>query len=171
MRYALVIMLALAAGSCARNGAGESSSDAQPAAGAGHSASHHNITRPEHLQWRPATALPPGAQIAVLEGDPEAKGFFAMRVRLPDGFRVPPHYHPCAERVTVLSGQLNLGRGDTFDTGASQALTTGSYTSMPAGMRHYAWATGATEIQIATMGPWGITYVNPADDPRAGKSR
>jgi quercetin dioxygenase-like cupin family protein len=162
MRYALVIVLALLGISCAGNG-GETAMEGKSAA-RGHGS--HQVTRPEQIQWQPANALPPGAQMAVLEGDLESKGYFAVRVRFPDGYRVPPHYHPGVERVTVLSGTLNLGTGEKFDQSSAQKLTPGTYTSMAAGMRHYAWATGSTEIQVTSIGPWGITYVNPAEDPR-----
>jgi hypothetical protein len=68
--------------------------------------------------------------------------------------------------VTILSGTLHLAMGDKFEEGKGEALTVGSYAVMPAGMRHYAWTEGEVELQVSTEGPWGITYVNPADDPR-----
>src|SRR5262249_36615255 len=98
--------------------------------------------------------------------NPNEPGFFTIRAWMPDGYRVPPHFHPGVERVTVITGVLNLGQGDTFDESASTALPVGAYTSMPAGMHHFAWAKGATVIQISSLGPWGITYITPADDPR-----
>ena len=126
---------------------------------------------PKEIRWQPGPpSLLPGAQMAVLEGDPNKPGFFAMRLRCPDGYKVMPHWHPKQERVTIISGTLNLGMGDTYDTAAVHPLTAGSYSTMPAGMRHFAFAKGVTEIQLATNGPWTIHYVNPADDPRkAGK--
>ena len=129
----------------------------------------HGVTLPDQVKWQDSPALPAGAKVAVLEGDPTKEGYFAMRVRLPDGFRIPPHWHPCHERVTVLSGTFHLGTGEKFDKSAARALPPGSYTSMEPGMRHFAWAQGETVLQITTVGPWGITYVNPADDPRAKK--
>ena len=124
---------------------------------------------PDELKWEDSKALPPGAKVAILEGDPQKEGFFAMRAKLPAGYKIPPHYHPCPERVTVLSGTFHLGAGEKFDDKAGKTLPAGSYTSMPPGMRHYAWTEGETVLQISTIGPWGITYVNPADDPRAPK--
>jgi hypothetical protein len=130
-------------------------------------------TMPQHMykadeiKWQPGPpSLLPGAQVAVLEGDPNKPGFFCMRLRFPDGYKVMPHWHPKQERVTIISGQLNLGMADTFDPSKTTPLTAGSYSTMPAGMRHFANTKGETILQLATNGPWAITYVNPADDPR-----
>jgi quercetin dioxygenase-like cupin family protein len=127
----------------------------------------HHVVTPDTIQWQNnPPSLPPGAKMAVLDGDPTKPGFFTIRAIFPDGFHIPPHAHPNAERVTVLSGTLYLAHGDKFDESAAQALPAGSYSSMPAGMHHYAWAKGETTIQVSSMGPWGITYLNPGDDPR-----
>lgn len=127
---------------------------------------HVELT-PAELEWSPIAALPPGATVAVVEGDPAQEGFFAIRLKLPANYRIPPHHHPAPERVTVLSGTFLLGQGETFDEAALAAYEPGSYLSMPVGMRHFA-ASGDSEVvlQLASIGPWGITYVNPADDPR-----
>ena len=129
-------------------------------------ASHWHLQEPSRIEWQTADTLPPGAQVAVLEGDPSKEGFFTMRLKMPDGYRVPPHWHPKQERVTVLSGTLNLGHGDTFDMKKAKALGPGTYSSMPPKMTHYAWMTGETILQLTTLGPWSITYVNADDDPR-----
>jgi len=127
----------------------------------------HITVLADQVQWKPAPAsLPPGAQAALLEGDPSKPGLFTMRISMPDGYRIPPHSHPGVERVTVLSGSFYLGQGDRFDESAGKLMPAGAYTSMPPGMHHYAWAKGPTVVQISTIGPWGITYINPADDPR-----
>jgi hypothetical protein len=89
-----------------------------------------------------------------------------MRAVLPANYRIPPHWHPGVERLTVLSGTMYLGMGERFDESAGQALPAGSYAAMPAGMRHFAYTKGETTIQLGTNGPWAITYLNPADDPR-----
>ena len=109
--------------------------------------------------------LPPGCKYVVLEGDPAKEGYFAMRLKLPAGYKIPPHTHPNVERVTILSGTFNLGTGATFDSKSGEALRAGSYFAMPTGMQHFAWTDDEVELQLATIGPWGITYVNPADDP------
>jgi hypothetical protein len=128
--------------------------------------SHWLLQQPGSIAWRTADTLPPGAEIAVLEGDPAKEGYFTMRIRMPDGYRVPPHWHPKQERVTVLSGILNLGSGDTFDATKARALQPGTYSSMPPKMTHFAWMTGETVLQLSTLGPWTINYVDPNDDPR-----
>jgi len=131
----------------------------------------HRMIAPEHVAWKPGPpSLPPGAKIAILEGDPAQAGFFAFRLSFPDGYRIPPHFHPKPERITVLSGTFHLGQGDKFDDTTATALREGAYATMPEGMHHYAFAKGETVVQLSGIGPWGITYINPMDDPRkAGK--
>jgi mannose-6-phosphate isomerase-like protein (cupin superfamily) len=127
------------------------------------------IYMPKELAWANGPyALPAGAKIAVLSGDPMKSGPFTIRLMLPDGYRVPPHSHPTAEEVTVISGTFHVGMGDKFDESTARELPAGSFVTMPKGMRHYAWGTGETVVQINSMGPFAITYVNPTDDPRKG---
>ena len=128
------------------------------------------LHRPDGLKWQDGPAsLPPGAKIAVLEGDPAKPGPFVFRVKVPDGYRIPPHTHPKPERVTVTAGTFNLGMGATFDATMCEALPAGTYGTWPAGMKHYVWARGETIVQFHGDGPWVIEYVNPADDPRKKK--
>jgi quercetin dioxygenase-like cupin family protein len=134
----------------------------------GHAQAAHVLVTPDQIKWGPAPpSLPPGAQLAVLEGDPSKAGAaFTMRAKFPDGYRVPPHWHPTDERVVVIQGSLGMGVGDKFDQSAGHELPTGSYASMPKGLRHYAWAIGETVVQISGIGPFEVIYVNAADDPR-----
>jgi quercetin dioxygenase-like cupin family protein len=104
-----------------------------------------------------------------MEGDPAQKGPFTIRLLFPDGYTIPPHTHPAVEHVTIMSGTFYLGMGATFDKSSAQALPTGAFGYMPAGMKHYAWAQGETIVQLHGTGPWKIDYVNPADDPRKKK--
>jgi hypothetical protein len=125
------------------------------------------VHRPDGLAWKDGPpSLPPGAKIAVLEGDPARPGPFVFRVKVPDGYRIPPHTHPKPERVTVVSGTFHLGMGDRFDPSKGEALPAGTYGTWPAGMKHYVWVKGETVVQFHGDGPWMIEYVNPADDPR-----
>lgn len=125
------------------------------------------LHRPQALVWKDGPpSLPPGAKMAVLEGNPAAEGPFTMRLRVPDGFRIPPHTHPKTERLTVLAGTFRLGMGATFDASKMESLPAGTYGFWPAGMQHYAQARGETILQLHGTGPWQIVYVNPADDPR-----
>ena len=111
-------------------------------------------------------ALPAGAEAAVLYGDPAKEGQFALRIKLPGGYHVPPHTHPVDENVTVISGKFQLGMGETADQSKADALPAGSFSSLPPGMAHYVYTDEETVIQINTMGPWGLEYINPDDDPR-----
>ena len=102
----------------------------------------------------------------MLEGDPAKEGPFTMRLRLPDGYQIPPHTHPKTERLTVLSGTFRLGMGEKFEEGALRDLPAGSYGCWPAGMKHFVQVRGETIVQLHGVGPWQIVYVDPADDPR-----
>ena len=128
------------------------------------------VHRPDGLKWKDGPpSLPPGAKIAVLEGDPAKAGPFVFRLKVPDGYRIPPHTHPKAERVTIISGTFHLGMGDTFDPTKGEALPACTYGTWPPGMKHYVWVKGETVVQFQGDGPWVIEYVNPADDPRKAK--
>jgi hypothetical protein len=126
-------------------------------------AQHHVIVKDEALVWRP---LRPGVEQAVVAGDPTKAGPFVMRIRYQGPSRVPPHWHPNDEHITVLAGTFALGMGETPDEKAVTDLAVGGYAMLPARMAHYAWAKGPrTVVQIHGMGPFVINYVNPADDP------
>jgi quercetin dioxygenase-like cupin family protein len=107
----------------------------------------------------------------VLEGDPGKPGAFTIRLSLPDGYRIAPHYHPSDEHVTVLSGGFQVGMGERFDAGKLTTLPVGSFGMIPAGMRHFAQTKGATILQLHGVGPWKLIYVNPADQPKTTSSR
>ena len=128
----------------------------------------HIIMSASEVKWGPTPpSLPPGAQAAIIEGDPTKAGsLFTIRLKAPDGYKVPPHWHPVAEHVTVLEGTFVIGMGDKFDESAGKELVAGSFASMPKGTRHFAWAKGETIIQVHGIGPFELIYVNPADDPR-----
>ena len=129
---------------------------------------HWDLFKPDQIQWRDGPpSLLPGAKMAILEGDPAKEGFFTMRLKLPDGYRVFPHWHPRTERLTIIQGIVNLGTGDRFDTAATQTLPAGAYSSMPPKMPHFAWMRGETILQLSSIGPWEVVYVNPTDDPRS----
>jgi len=132
----------------------------------------HKIFGPTELTWGDAPpGLPAGGKMAVLAGDPTKKGPFTVRLQAPDGYKVAPHTHPKAENITVISGAFHLGTGDKFDESAGHEMIAGSFAVMPAGMKHFAWTTGETIVQIHGAGPFEIKYVNPADDPRNAKKQ
>jgi quercetin dioxygenase-like cupin family protein len=127
----------------------------------------HKIVQSQDIQWKPASAaLPAGAQTAVLLGDPSKEGLFVTRLKAPKGYRIPPHTHPNQEVVTVISGTIKLGMGETADPTKAKALSAGTFYATPPGMAHFAQFEEETVIQVSTIGPWGINYVNPKDDPR-----
>jgi quercetin dioxygenase-like cupin family protein len=135
---------------------------------AGEAVKETHIVAPEALAWKDNPALPPGAKGAVLLGDPTKAGeLFVQRTKLPANYQIPPHTHPYVDFVTVLSGSLGLGMGEKLDVQKGEMLKAGSFVSMPAKTAHYAWTgnEGAI-IQVQTIGPAGIDYLNPADDPR-----
>jgi hypothetical protein len=129
-----------------------------------------NLYPTAEIQWKDGPgSLPAGAKFAVLEGDPGKEGFFTMRLWLPDGFKIQPHWHPKVEHVTVISGTFNVGMGDKFDQTATRAMPAGTFGFWPAEMKHFVWAKGDTILQLHGIGPWMITYLNPSDDPRKPK--
>ncbi|MEW6325435.1 MAG: cupin domain-containing protein [Nitrospirota bacterium] len=124
----------------------------------------HTILTPTELTWTDGPF--PGTQNAVLEGNPKEAGPFTMRLKLPADYKIPPHWHPSDERVTVISGTFNVGRGEQFDQSKGKVMPAGTFMLMPPKTNHFAWATGETVIQINGTGPWALNFVNPADDPR-----
>jgi quercetin dioxygenase-like cupin family protein len=139
-----------------------------------HPAMQANIYSPAKIEWKAGPpSLPPGAQIAVLEGDPTKEGMFVMRIRVPNGYHIPAHTHPKPERVTIIQGTFKLAMGENPKVADAQILPVGTFGVWPAGMVHAVWIEGETIVQFHGMGPWVINYVNPADDPRnkSGKQK
>jgi quercetin dioxygenase-like cupin family protein len=127
----------------------------------------HVFAQPDSLKWTAAPpVLPKGAQIAVLYGDADKSEPFAFRLKFPAGYKVAAHMHPNDYDVTVLSGTMYLGMGDKFDPARGEGLNAGGYLHLPKGMHHYEWSNEDTVIQLSGVGPVGMTYLNPADDPR-----
>jgi quercetin dioxygenase-like cupin family protein len=127
----------------------------------------HSMVQGADVKWGPAPpSLPPGAQAAVLDGDPAKSGIFVIRLKFPDGYQVPPHSHPTDEHVTVISGTVAAGFGDKADAAATHTLTAGGYAKMPAGTNHYVRAKGESVVQVIGTGPFVVKYANPGDDPR-----
>lgn len=125
------------------------------------------VVTPSDLKWADVVSLPPGAKISVIEGPMNETVPITARLKLPANYTIPAHWHPGVERVTVLSGTFYYGMGDKLDVQSTRALGPGSLIVMPPQMNHFGWTREETVLQLNTMGPWGITYVNPADDPRA----
>ncbi|MGH9442708.1 MAG: cupin domain-containing protein, partial [Thermoanaerobaculia bacterium] len=95
---------------------------------------------------------------------------YTVRLKAGDGYKIPAHWHPTAENVTVISGTFHVGMGNKLDEAKGTALTSGGFVSLPPKMNHYAWFTGETEVQVHGMGPFKLTYANPADTPEAAKA-
>ncbi len=138
-----------------------------PTPSASASPSTHVMINPVQVKWgAPPPAFRPGARFAVISGDPGTAGPFTVRLKLPAGFRISPHWHPTDENVTVISGTFSLGMGDKFDRASTTTLTAGGYALLPAEMRHFAWTRGGATVQVHGTGPFVLNYVNAADDPR-----
>ena len=127
---------------------------------------NHVLSTPTDLKWG---AAPPvfekGASFTVVSGDPSKDGIYVVRLKMPAGYRINPHWHPTDEHVTVISGTFALGMGEKFDKATMKDLPAGGYALLPAQMRHYAMAKTASTVQVHGMGPFALTYVNSADDP------
>ncbi len=123
--------------------------------------------KPAALKWGPAPAVfPQGARMAVVSGDPTKAALFTVELAMPSGYTIAPHFHPTDEVVEVKKGTLLVGMGDKFDAAKTKAMKAGDKRSMAAKAHHFAAAQGATFIEVTAMGPFALTYVNPADDPQ-----
>ena len=133
-------------------------------------AAGHIIVMPGDIKWTDGpSSLPPGAKSVVIEGDPKVAGPFTMRVKLPANYIVMPHFHPADEHVTVIEGSFYMGLGEKFDEKTAKEIPAGGFAVMITGTRHYAFTRKGCIVQLHGVGPWGITYVNPSDDPRNKK--
>jgi len=122
------------------------------------------------INWGPAPAVfPAGVRMAVLQGDPSQPGYFTVRLELPAGTRIYPHFHPTDEYLTVISGTFLVGMGDSLNVAKSSVMPAGAFGTVAANMHHYAIARGKTVVQVSAMGPFVLTYVNPQDQPRASR--
>ena len=131
----------------------------------------HVMLNPAQIKWGdPPASLRKGARLAVVSGDPGGAGPFTIRLKLPAGYRISPHWHPTDENVTVISGTFSLGMGEKFDQASMKTLTAGGYALLPAEMRHFAWTRGGGIVQVHGTGPFVLNYVNPSDDPSQPKS-
>ncbi len=126
----------------------------------------HMMVTPKDLKWNEVPSIPKGALVAVIEGPLNESGPFTFRIKMPDGYKIPAHWHPAIEHVTVISGTFNMGTGDKLDISKTHALPAGAVAIMQPRTNHFAWTRGETVVQVHGVGPWGINYVNPADDPR-----
>ncbi|MGF9763261.1 cupin domain-containing protein [Microvirga sp. 0TCS3.31] len=127
----------------------------------------HVMANPGDVTWTNGPpSLPKGAQMSVLYGDPAKDGMFVMRLKFPASYKIPPHTHPVDEVVTVVSGEFNIGMGASVDPAQMKAINAGGVIAMAPGTQHYVQTNQETVVQLSTRGPWGIAYVNPADDPR-----
>lgn len=121
----------------------------------------------EKLTWmKGPPSLPAGARMAVVSGDPAKAGPFVIELSMPNGYLVPPHSHPTAEKVTVKSGEFLYGMGDEVKASEMKTMKPGNSGEIPAGMHHYAKARGRTVVAVSSTGPFVINYVHAKDDPR-----
>jgi quercetin dioxygenase-like cupin family protein len=129
-------------------------------------AGDHLMVVPDELKWADVPALPPGAKVAVVEGPLNEAVPFIMRLKFPANYKVPAHWHPAIEHLTVLSGTFNMGIGDKLDTAKTKPLAAGAIMIIQPKIPHFAWTTEEVMVQVHGVGPWGVTYVDPAEDPR-----
>jgi hypothetical protein len=136
------------------------------AQGGGHTEGGHTMLSPGDLKWVDVPSLPPGAKLAVIEGPLNEPVPFTFRLQFPANYQIPAHWHTAVERVTVISGTFNMGVGDKLERSKTKPLGPGSMAIMQPKTNHFAWTKEETIVQLNGTGPWTITYVNPAEDPR-----
>lgn len=121
----------------------------------------------DDVQWGSGpAALPEGAEMAVISGHPGEEGAFVIRLRFPENYQVPAHWHSKTEHLTIIEGTFRFGVGDKLDKEASAILPAGSFVRIPANTRHYAWTEEGVVVQIHGDGPFDVHFVDPEDDPR-----
>ena len=126
------------------------------------------VIHSEDIHWTQLPGYPPAVRLAILEGDPSQPGPYTVRVRLPAGTRMEPHRHPEDRLYTVISGVFYIGLGETFDEAKLSAHAPGSVIILPGGQAHFHWAkSGEYVTQVTAIGPLGLAYVDPANDPRS----
>jgi uncharacterized RmlC-like cupin family protein len=132
-----------------------------------HATPPQNAFAPDQIQYGPPPPfVAPGATLAVIEGNPMgSSGDYTVRLKMPDGYKIAPHWHPKRENVTVISGNFKVGMGDKFDESKMMTFPAGSFAFLDPEMHHYAMASGAVIVQVHGMSPLQFNYVNPADDP------
>jgi quercetin dioxygenase-like cupin family protein len=164
VRSNIIVVAALVAiAACSKD---SSTSGANTAPNASATTASTAASPQQNVQWSPAPPMfPPGAEIAVLQGDPSKAEAFTVRLRFPNGYKIPPHTHPTDEHVTVMSGTFRAAMGKAWDDKALTDFAPGSYANMAATMPHYAAAKGMTVVQVHGVGPFVVNYINPADDP------
>ena len=127
---------------------------------------NHRMLTPEDLKWVDIPSLPPGAKIVVIEGPLNEPVPFTFRLQFPANYQIPAHWHPAVERVTVISGNINMGIGDKLDSRRTKPLGPGSMAIIQPKTNHFLWTKEEAVVQLNGTGPWNINYVNPIDDPR-----
>jgi len=161
----LALGLALAIPVAAQDSTTAPPTSTTPPSAAASTPAHVMIT-PVQIKWGDAPpSLRKGAKLGVMSGDPGAAGPFTIRLKLPAGYRISPHWHPTDENVTVISGTFSLGMGEKFDQASLKTLPAGGFALLPAEMRHFAWTKGGATVQVHGMGPFVLNYVNPSDEP------
>lgn len=132
----------------------------------------HTQLAPDDLDWMPVPPVfLPGAQMAVLRGDPSKEGIFILRIKFPANYKIMPHWHPTAESFTVLNGEVDMGMGDKFDKSMAKPVPTHGFVSIPALHHHFVWVPQPATIDLVGYGPFQLYYVNPKDSPQAADAK
>ena len=139
------------------------------ASAAGNPSADQVLINVKSIKWSAAPpAVPKGAQVAVLHGDPNKEGEYVMRVKLPPRYKMPFHWHTKTEHITVISGALYVANQETFDKRIAHPVKQGGFLYLPARAQQFAFTKGATVVEIHGEGPYDIKYTNPSDDPQMG---
>ena len=133
---------------------------------AARAAAAQGSAEPASLHWSVPPVLPRGALMAIVGGDPTGPGVSTLQLSMPNGYRIPPHFHPGYEHVEVKEGTLLVGMGDQLDPRQTRPLAAGDSATAPAGMHHFSIAKGRTVLSVTFIGPYTITYVRAEDAPR-----
>ena len=125
------------------------------------------MVTPDQIKWMDGPpSFAPGLKMAMLQGNMAQAGPYAVRLQFPANYKVPAHFHPNMEHVTVISGTFYFGLGNKLNEAEGKPYPPGSFVAVPPNTPHFAYAKEETVVQVHSTGPGGLTYVDPADDPR-----
>lgn len=173
-RLVLVLALALVLTGCESKAAQSEADQTTPRPRREVPEAEHFTLQPQDIRWLdpppPAAFLPEGVKLAFIEGGPPNLPVpYTFRLKFPPGSRLMPHTHPSIEKLTVISGTLRQGLGEVFDQAATETVPPGGFSYRAPGIAHFVWFDTETVLQFSGNGPFGLEYVNPADDPRNQK--
>jgi hypothetical protein len=126
-----------------------------------------HVVRADAAPWRPCPpTLPPGCEMAVLDGNPQGADLFTVRFRTSRALVMPPHWHPTDERVTIITGKAAVAFGADATRQDATEFGPADYYVNARHAVHSVWIESGTVLQITGIGPWQAISISEAAPPR-----